>query len=192
MDPYNNPDQQSDTTIEAMVTRLEERGRHPVFAGMIGAYVAQVPAEVPLRVLDLGSGTGVVARAFEARLHPDSVLVGADVSQRLLDAAGALSPGSRIHWRKINAGGLPFGDAEFDVIAMHTLLSHVAAPETLLREAHRVGHGQRANLAGLHMGNRGRRRRENRHDLPAQQIGHGRCAAFVGDMNHLHVRHHAK
>ena len=138
MDPYNNPDQQSDTTIEAMVTRLEERGRHPVFAGMIGAYVAQVPADVPLRVLDLGSGTGVVARAFEARLHPDSVLVGADVSQRLLDAAGALSPGSRIHWRKINAGGLPFGDAEFDVIAMHTLLSHVAAPETLLREAHRV------------------------------------------------------
>ena len=138
MDPYNDPDQQSDATIQAMVTRLEERGRHPVFACMIGAYVSQVPAEVPLRVLDLGCGTGVVARALEARLHPDSALVGADVSQRLLDAAGALSPGSRIEWRKIEAGALPFGDSEFDVIAMHTLLSHVARPEALLREAHRV------------------------------------------------------
>jgi hypothetical protein len=39
MDPYNNPDQQSEATIQAMVTRLEERGQHPVFAGMIGAYV---------------------------------------------------------------------------------------------------------------------------------------------------------
>jgi ubiquinone/menaquinone biosynthesis C-methylase UbiE len=138
MDPYNNPDRQSDATLQAMVTRLEERGRHPVFAGMIGAYVSQVPAEVPLRVLDLGCGTGVVARAFEARLHPGSALVGADVSQRLLDAAVALSPGSRIEWRKVDTGGLPFGDSEFDLIAMHTLLSHVAGPEALLREAHRV------------------------------------------------------
>ena len=138
MDPYNNPDQQTDTTIQAMVTRLEERGRHPVFARMIGAYLGQVPTDVPLRVLDLGCGTGVVARAFEGSLHPDSVLVGADVSQRLLDAAGALSPGSRILWRKVTAGGLPFGDSDFDVITMHTLLSHVEEPEALLREAHRV------------------------------------------------------
>jgi len=138
MDPYNNPDQQTDTTIQAMVTRLEERGGHPVFAEMIGAYLSQVPTEVPLRVLDLGCGTGVVARACERTLHPGSVLVGADISQRLLDAAAALSPGSRVLWRKVNAGGLSFGDADFDVIVMHTLLSHAGEPEALLREVHRV------------------------------------------------------
>jgi ubiquinone/menaquinone biosynthesis C-methylase UbiE len=138
MDPYNDPDRHSETTIEAMVTRLEERGRHPVFARMIEAYLREVPTDRPHRVLDLGCGTGVVARALENRLHPASVVVGADISRRLLDAARALSPQSRILWQQVSPGPLPFGDLDFDLITMHTLLSHVAAPGELLRETRRL------------------------------------------------------
>jgi len=138
MDPYNDPDRHSESTIEAMVMRLEERGRHSVFAGMIEAYLKEVPTDMPHRVLDLGCGTGVVARALEDRLHPASVVVGADISRRLLDAARALSPHSRILWQQVSPGPLPFGDSDFDLITMHTLLSHVAAPEELLREARRL------------------------------------------------------
>jgi len=138
MDPYNNPDQQSDATIQAMVSRLEERGQHPLFLRMIEAYTDQVPKEVPLRVLDLGCGTGVVIRLIEKKIHHDSILIGADISQRLLDAAKAISPGSRIRWEKVNAGPLPYMESSFDVVVMHTLLSHVVEPALLLGEAHRI------------------------------------------------------
>lgn len=138
MDPYNNPDQQADTTIQAMVARLEERGRHPLFVRMIEAYTGQLPRDVPLRVLDLGCGTGVVIRLIEKKLHGESVLIGADISQRLLNAARAVGPESRVQWRKVNAGPLPFAEASFDVVVMHTLLSHVVEPALLLEEAFRI------------------------------------------------------
>lgn len=138
MDPYQNPDQQSDATIHAMVTRLEQRAQHPFFLRLIANYANQVRTDIPLHILDLGCGTGVVIRQFETRLHSESTLIGADISSRLLDAARTHSPGSRIHWEKLESAPLPYDASSFDVIVMHTLLSHVAEPEVLLREAHRT------------------------------------------------------
>lgn len=137
-DPYHNPDAQTQTVIQAMATRLEERGRHPGFAGMIRKYVRTLPAERPLRVLDLGCGTGVVTRQLAEYLHPESVVHGADVSAELLKEAMRLAPGSRIVWDHISAGPLPYGDTTFDAITMHTLLSHVPDPAAVLAEARRV------------------------------------------------------
>ncbi len=95
MDPYSNPDQQADTTLQAMITRLEERGQHPVFHRMIDQYANEIAADTPIRLLDLGCGTGVVIRLLEQRLHPAAILHGADISRCLLDAARGLAPDSR-------------------------------------------------------------------------------------------------
>ena len=138
MDPYTNPDQQSDTTLKAMITRLEERAKHSVFEGMIQDYIAEIPSDQPLVVLDFGCGTGVVIRALEPVLHPDCELHGADISTQLLQAARALSMGTRIHWDKVEPQGLPYSRDTFDVIIMHTLLSHVPDPEATLKEAARL------------------------------------------------------
>ncbi len=121
-----------------MATRLEERGRHPFFLQLIANYANRVRTDIPLHIMDLGCGTGVVTRHFENKLHPGSTLTGADISSRLLDAARTHSPGSRIHWQKLEFAPLPYDDSSFDVIVMHTLLSHVAEPEALLRDAHRT------------------------------------------------------
>jgi SAM-dependent methyltransferase len=138
MDPYTNPDQQSHTTLAAMITRLEERAKHSVFEEMIRDYIAEIPKNEPLVVLDFGCGTGVVIRALEPILHPDSELHGADISTQLLEAARTLSGGTRIHWDKVEAHGLPYSSETFDVIIMHTLLSHVPNPEATLKEAARL------------------------------------------------------
>ncbi len=138
MDPYNNPDQQSEATILAMITRLEERGQHPIFLRMIAAYAAQVRRDQPLRVLELGCGTGVVIRFFETILHDESALIGADISLRLLEAAKSMRPNSRVHWDHIAPGRLPYENSLFDVVVMHTLLSHVPDPEKVLLEAARI------------------------------------------------------
>jgi ubiquinone/menaquinone biosynthesis C-methylase UbiE len=128
-DPYTDPDAQSETTVQAMATRLEERGNHPEFQRMIDDYSSILRNDVPISVLDLGCGTGVVIRNLEKKLHPQSALHGVDISQRLLDVAKKVDPSSRVQWQKNEARvKLPFDDSSFDAIVMHTLLSHV--PDT--------------------------------------------------------------
>ncbi len=137
-DPYTNPDAQPESAIRAIITRLEERGRHSGFLQMIQKYVATIPNDEPLTVLDLGCGTGVVARQLADRLHPLSVLHGADISKELLREAQRLAPDLRVKWDHLSTGPLPYDDAMFDVVTMHTLLSHVPDPVYLLTEARRV------------------------------------------------------
>ena len=137
-DPYTNPDSQPQEAMQAMITRLEERGRHPSFAQMIGKYAATLPHNQPLKVLDLGCGTGVVIRQLANLLHPSSALHGADVSEGLLREAKRLGPESNIVWDHLLPGRLPYADAVFDVVVMHTLLSHVPEPREILSEAKRI------------------------------------------------------
>lgn len=137
-DPYTNPDAQSEAVIQAMITRLEERGRHSAFSGMIRKYVSILPGDRPLRVLDLGCGTGVVTRQLAEALHPSSELHGADVSAGLLREARRLAPDSRIRWDHVSSPRLPYQDATFEAVTMHTLLSHVPEPANILSEAARV------------------------------------------------------
>ncbi|MDQ8196317.1 methyltransferase domain-containing protein [Coraliomargarita sp. SDUM461004] len=138
MDPYTNPDSQTDRTRQAMVTRLEERGQHAFFQKMIDDYVDTIPSDQPLRALDLGCGTGVVARRLANALHPDSEIHGADISDVLLTEGRRQDVAQRIHWDHIQPGALPYEERSFDVIVMHTLLSHVPNPLSLLQEAERV------------------------------------------------------
>jgi ubiquinone/menaquinone biosynthesis C-methylase UbiE len=137
-DPYTNPDAQPESAVQVMITRLEERGRHSGFHRMIRDYVTTLPTNKPLTVLDLGCGTGVVVRQLAEALHPTSVLHGADISAELLREAKRLAPDPRITWDHLSAGPLPYDDATFDAVTMHTLLSHVPDPAYLLKEARRV------------------------------------------------------
>lgn len=137
-DPYANPDAQSEASLQVMITRLEERGRFPAFARMIRKYGQSLPSDRPLKVLDVGCGTGVVIRELAGVLHPASTFHGADVSAGLLKEARKRAPHLRAEWDQIAPGSLPYADGAFDVVTMHTLLSHVPDPAQLLREAKRV------------------------------------------------------
>ena len=86
-DPYHNPDALPSSTIDAIITRLEERGRHPFFLSAINQYVAILERDRKLSILELGCGTGVVMRYVETLVHPTSVLRAADISEQFLQGA---------------------------------------------------------------------------------------------------------
>ncbi len=138
MDPYTNPDAQPQETIQAMATRLEERGQHPAFLEFINAYASDIPNDRPIRLLEIGCGTGVVLRHLKTKAHGDSVFTGADISEKLLATAHALGEGTGIQWHKTEGTKLPYPAESFDIVLMHTLLSHVPEPADALREARRI------------------------------------------------------
>ena len=66
------------------------------------------------RVLDVGCGTGVLARVTADRVATDSQVTGLDLNDGMLAVARRLRP--EIDWRQGDATHLPFADASFDVV----------------------------------------------------------------------------
>jgi trans-aconitate methyltransferase len=105
----------------------------PTLAGMTERLVELADARPRIRLLDLATGTGAVARAAAA--HGASV-VGVDVSAPMLAVARERSP--EIDFRSADAHALPFADEEFDEVVCGLALSHFHEPLEALGEALRV------------------------------------------------------
>ncbi len=70
------------------------------------------------RVLDIATGTGVVARLAARRVTPGGTVTGLDLNEGMLNAARRLPlpPGLAIDWRQGSALAPPFPDGAFDVV----------------------------------------------------------------------------
>ena len=65
-DAYRVTDQLDDAVLDAIATRLEVRGRHPVFVRMMDDYLDAMGIDDAKAVVDLGCGTGVASRHIAA------------------------------------------------------------------------------------------------------------------------------
>ncbi len=93
------------------------------------------------RVLDIASGTGVVARAAARRAGGDGRVVASDVSAPMLArsaAAGALPGAAPIDYREASAEALPFEDDSFDVVLCQQGLQFFPARAAAVGEMRRV------------------------------------------------------
>ena len=100
------------------------------------------------RVLDVATGTGLVARALVARYG--CTVVGVDRSAGMLAEASRHANG-RVELVEASAESLPFPDGEFDGLTFTYLLRYVADPAAVLRELVRVVRPG-AVVAGLEFG----------------------------------------
>jgi ubiquinone/menaquinone biosynthesis C-methylase UbiE len=92
------------------------------------------------RVLDVGCGTGIVARRAAARVGPRGSVTGLDLNADMLKVARAASEGSTpaIAWQPGDATRLPFEDGSFDVVTSQQALQFMPEPATVVREVRRV------------------------------------------------------
>lgn len=92
------------------------------------------------RVMDVATGTGIVARRAAARVGADGAVVGLDLNAGMLDVARKEASGIRpaIEWRQGNAADLPFADESFDVVFCQQALQFFPDRPAALREMHRV------------------------------------------------------
>jgi len=83
--------------------------------------LAAADVQTGQRVLDVGCGTGVLAREAERTVGDGGFVVGVDVNEGMLIVARAKSPAAS--WRRGEAEDLPFGAATFDrVVSQFSLM----------------------------------------------------------------------
>jgi ubiquinone/menaquinone biosynthesis C-methylase UbiE len=109
---------QFDALAETWEARRTEASVAPVTAAL-----ERLPAD-PARILDLGTGTGIAARAAAAR-YPGARVVGVDLSPRMIKEARRLAPtelGERVRFEVADASALPFAPAEFDLVLLLNMI----------------------------------------------------------------------
>jgi len=113
------------------VERLLGLGTGPWYRRQALARAGLAPG---MRVLDVATGTGLVAREALRIIGPTGTLVGLDPSAGMLGQAASL----RVPLVRGFGERLPFGTATFDFVSMGFALRHVSDLEGLFREMHRV------------------------------------------------------
>ena len=107
-------------------------------AGRLASLLAAVRAHAPSgsRVLDLGCGTGELARALAAAGFG---VTGCDISAEMLRQAVG-TPGGCAGWVRLEPDwrSLPFASASFDAVVAASVLEYVAEPAAVLAECARV------------------------------------------------------
>lgn len=88
-----------------------------------------------MRLLDVGTGTGVIACAAQQQVGPDGEVIAVDPSEGMLEQARTAG----VNTTRLGVGeDLPAPDGYFDMLTMGYALRHVADLETTFREYLRV------------------------------------------------------
>ena len=102
----------------------------------------------PLRVLDVGCGTGEITARL-AEMYPEAALTGVDLIESHLEEAvrRCAAFGKRVSFRAADAFALPFEDGTFDLVVCRHMLQAVPDPTAAMAEIVRVARpGGRVHL----------------------------------------------
>jgi SAM-dependent methyltransferase len=107
---------------------------------IFGAWAGPVADAAGIRrgdkVLDVGCGTGVLAREALRRVGQEGRVVGLDLNEGMLAVAARREP--TIAWRQGDAASLPFEEASFDVVVSQFALMYFPDRVASLREMWRT------------------------------------------------------
>ena len=109
--------------------------------GVLDVFARELAKRVEpgMRVLDLATGTGIVAGFVAERIGPTGEIFGLDPTPDLLAAARAKRfSGAPIRWMEGSAEDMPFEDASFDAVLCHQGLQYVTDRDATFSEIKRV------------------------------------------------------
>jgi SAM-dependent methyltransferase len=138
LDPFKIRDSASYDAVSADFARFTDLVTPPLAATMI----RKAGLRAQDRVLDVGTGSGVVALAAAQRVAGAGAVVGVDLSGGQLEVARAKAHQAgledRVRFEQADAEALPFENQSFDVVLSLFALLHFPAPEQALAEMFRV------------------------------------------------------
>jgi len=134
-------------TLERLVGAMELRAAQPKQRAMLASYLAELHLPPAARILEVGCGSGAIARFLAARPGVAEV-IGVDPSPFFVARARELAletprtadavVQADLRFEVADGRSLGLGEQTFDAVVIHTVLTHVPGPELMLAEAHRV------------------------------------------------------
>src|SRR4051812_6567043 len=117
-----------------------DHGLGPVFFTDFADDIARrAAATAPLRVLELGAGTGIVTPCLRDILPLEAHLTATDLNPPMLEvASGKFHADEMVEFRPADATALPFTDSSFDVVVCQFGVMFFPDKDKGYREAHRV------------------------------------------------------
>jgi ubiquinone/menaquinone biosynthesis C-methylase UbiE len=139
-DPWHRVDDSGEA--DRLIQVLEEADSAPGWAEVRRAWLDFSGARAGDRVLDVGCGTGVVARDLARRVGNRGKVIGIDPSERLIEVAvrrvKELGIEGVVEFRCADGTALPFADGGFDLVVASAVFGHVSNGMEVLKEMIRV------------------------------------------------------
>lgn len=105
---------------------------------LLASLSAQIGHNRPIRVLDLGCGSGLLGNMVAEKIHPGGQVVGLDRVFAQTRRAHAAGSSSNVTYLCGQADRLAFGDAGFDLVLSHMALDFMQPLPAVLAEVDRV------------------------------------------------------
>jgi SAM-dependent methyltransferase len=123
---------------EQLADVLEMRAADPRQRAMLNAYLSEIELPPAAQVLEIGCGTGAVSRVL-AQWPGVAQVTGIDPSAVFIAKARTLAQGiPNLTFEEGDGRSLSFDAGDFDVVVVHTVMSHILEPERLVAEVYRV------------------------------------------------------
>lgn len=138
IDPFQDVDSFGSEFLDTIVPILENRAAEEQMLPIINSYLNDLNWVEDGTHIEVGAGSGPITRLMAERANRATV-IGLDPSEGLIEKAKEAShEHANLNFEVANGDTLRFIDNSIDNVVMHTVLSHVPDPSTLVIEAMRV------------------------------------------------------
>jgi ubiquinone/menaquinone biosynthesis C-methylase UbiE len=130
----------TDPAAAALIAALDEQASIPAIQRLRAAATEMLDARLGHHLLDIGCGSGDVARALAGRVGPPGTVLGIDASATMLTEARRRTGTSTlpVEFRPGNITNLELDDGTFDGTLCERVFQHLASPDTAMAELVRV------------------------------------------------------
>lgn len=136
--PFAEIDDQTRIPRTAVISYLDAIAQSPLFLRTRSVARDAWRLDRPRRLLDVGAGSGEVARGLASLVGADGEVVALDNSQTMIDAARRGDDGGPVRYVLGDVRSLPYADGYFDGVRSERVLQHLDDPDAAIREMARV------------------------------------------------------
>lgn len=138
MNPWSNPDALPPQAAAELAAFIDARSDMPDQAQAHEALIDALQPQPGQHLIDVGCGSGVIARRLAVRVQPNGHVLGVDISQAMIAFAQRQALPAGLRFQQATALALPCAESTFDGAAAARLIMHVDDPLAVLREVRRV------------------------------------------------------